>query len=101
MLQVLACAPSNIAVDNVVERLARSGAKVIRLGHPARLVSSILQHSLDNLLANSEGAEIVKDIRKEMNTAMVRIRVSRSNFPDHFNFESCFFGVSLNVVKIC
>jgi ATP-dependent RNA/DNA helicase IGHMBP2 len=39
--KVLACAPSNIAVDNLVERLAACKIRVIRLGHPARLLDSI------------------------------------------------------------
>lgn len=48
--RVLACTASNIAVDNLVERLmavagklpADSGAsaKIVRLGHPARLLPS-------------------------------------------------------------
>ncbi len=70
-LQVLACAPSNIAVDNLVERLASKGAKVVRLGHPARLVSSVVHHSLDSLLNNYDGSDIVKDIRKEMSKTIV------------------------------
>lgn len=41
--RVLVCAPSNIAVDNVVERLVRQSpkAKVLRLGHPARLLPEV------------------------------------------------------------
>ena len=38
--RVLACAASNIAVDNLVERLAKAAPKLrlLRLGHPARLL---------------------------------------------------------------
>lgn len=38
--RVLACAASNIAVDNLVERLAKAAPKMrlLRLGHPARLL---------------------------------------------------------------
>ena len=41
--QVLACAASNVAVDNLVERLARSDPKlsVVRMGHPARLLPQV------------------------------------------------------------
>ena len=41
--QVLACAASNVAVDNLVERLARADPKlsVVRMGHPARLLPQV------------------------------------------------------------
>lgn len=41
--QVLACAASNVAVDNLVERLARSDPKLslVRMGHPARLLPQV------------------------------------------------------------
>ena len=46
--QVLACAASNVAVDNLVERLARSDPKlsVVRMGHPARLLPQVGRSSL-------------------------------------------------------
>lgn len=70
---MLAVAPSNIAVDNLVERLAVSSPKlkIIRLGHPARLVPSVLQYSLDSILASTDGSDIVLDVRKEMSSAWV------------------------------
>nr|XP_035119500.2 DNA-binding protein SMUBP-2 isoform X2 [Callithrix jacchus] len=65
-LKVLCCAPSNIAVDNLVERLALCKQRILRLGHPARLLESIQQHSLDAVLARSDSAQIVADIRKDI-----------------------------------
>lgn len=70
--QVLCCAPSNVAVDNLVERLVRSKVKVLRLGHPARLLESIQKHSLDAVLAHSDNTNIIADIRKDMDKALVR-----------------------------
>ncbi|XP_031303759.2 DNA-binding protein SMUBP-2 [Camelus dromedarius] len=64
--KVLCCAPSNIAVDNLVERLARWKQRIVRLGHPARLLESIQRHSLDAVLARSDGAQIVADIRRDI-----------------------------------
>uniref|UniRef100_A0A3Q3FIJ6 DNA-binding protein SMUBP-2 n=1 Tax=Labrus bergylta TaxID=56723 RepID=A0A3Q3FIJ6_9LABR len=75
--KVLCCAPSNVAVDNLVERLARCKAKVLRLGHPARLLESIQKHSLDAILAQSDNADIIADIRKDMDKAFV---TDRGNF---------------------
>ncbi|XP_059565803.1 DNA-binding protein SMUBP-2 isoform X1 [Myotis daubentonii] len=72
--KVLCCAPSNIAVDNLVERLARSGRRALRLGHPARLLESVQQHSLDAVLARSDGAQIVADIRRDIDQVSVKIR---------------------------
>ncbi|NWW24579.1 SMBP2 protein, partial [Falcunculus frontatus] len=65
-LKVLCCAPSNVAVDNLVERLAGSGARLLRLGHPARLLQPLQQHSLDAVLARGDNAHIVADIRRDI-----------------------------------
>ncbi|XP_022094082.1 DNA-binding protein SMUBP-2-like [Acanthaster planci] len=65
-LKVLACAPSNVAVDNLVERLAAGKVHIVRLGHPARLLHSIQRYALDAILASSEEAGIVRDVRKEI-----------------------------------
>lgn len=71
--QVLCCAPSNVAVDNLVERLAQCKAKVLRLGHPARLLESIQKHSLDAIIAQSANADIIADIRKDIDKAFVSV----------------------------
>uniref|UniRef100_A0A8C6L566 DNA-binding protein SMUBP-2 n=1 Tax=Nothobranchius furzeri TaxID=105023 RepID=A0A8C6L566_NOTFU len=73
--KVLCCAPSNVAVDNLVERLARCKTKVLRLGHPARLLESIQKHSLDAVLAQGDNANIITDIRKDIDKAFVRILI--------------------------
>ncbi|XP_028287550.1 DNA-binding protein SMUBP-2 [Parambassis ranga] len=69
--KVLCCASSNVAVDNLVERLAQCKAKVLRLGHPARLLESIQKHSLDAILAQSDNANIIADIRKDIDKAFM------------------------------
>ncbi|OWK17520.1 hypothetical protein Celaphus_00013160 [Cervus elaphus hippelaphus] len=85
--KVLCCAPSNIAVDNLVERLAQRKQRILRLGHPARLLDSIQQHSLDAVLARSDGARIVADIRRDIDQAWAKNRKTqdkreKSNFRD-------------------
>lgn len=72
--KVLCCAPSNVAVDNLVERLAQCKTKVLRLGHPARLLGSIQRHSLDAVLAHSDSASIIADIRKDMDKAIMGMK---------------------------
>ncbi|NXI29270.1 SMBP2 protein, partial [Sterrhoptilus dennistouni] len=73
-LKVLCCAPSNVAVDNLVERLAGGRARLLRLGHPARLLQPIQQHSLDAVLARGDTAHIVADIRRDMDQAWAKTK---------------------------
>ena len=38
--RVIACAPSNVAVDNIIEKILakqNKAIKVVRIGHPARV----------------------------------------------------------------
>ncbi|KAF2502212.1 DNA-binding protein SMUBP-2 [Lophium mytilinum] len=77
-LRLLVCGPSNISVDNIVERLASYKVPMIRLGHPARLLPSVLNHSLDVLTRTSDAAEIVQDIRKEIDAKQASIRKTRN-----------------------
>ena len=77
-LRVLVCGPSNVSVDNIVERLAPHKLPMIRLGHPARLLPSVLNHSLDILTQTSEAASIVKDVRKEMDAKQASIKKTRN-----------------------
>lgn len=77
-MRVLVTAPSNVAVDNILERLVATDnsssnpkggnrrLKTVRLGHPARIKASILNHSLEHLVQSSEGTEIVQDARQEL-----------------------------------
>ncbi|KAF2710030.1 DNA-binding protein SMUBP-2 [Pleomassaria siparia CBS 279.74] len=77
-LRILVCGPSNISVDNIIERLAAHKVPMIRLGHPARLLPSVLNHSLDVLTRTSEAAALVQDIRKEMDDKQSSIRKTRN-----------------------
>ncbi|TDZ13079.1 DNA polymerase alpha-associated DNA helicase A [Colletotrichum spinosum] len=77
-LRILVCGPSNISVDNIVERLAPHKIPILRLGHPARLLPSVLSHSLDVLTQTSEAGAIVKDVRAEMDAKQASIRKTRN-----------------------
>ncbi|KAH6883070.1 P-loop containing nucleoside triphosphate hydrolase protein [Alternaria rosae] len=77
-LRLLVCGPSNISVDNIVERLASHKVPMVRLGHPARLLPSVLNHSLDVLTRTSEAAALVQDVRKEMDDKQSSIRKTRN-----------------------
>jgi DNA polymerase alpha-associated DNA helicase A len=76
--RILVCGPSNVSVDNIVERLAVKKVPVVRIGHPARLLPSVLEHSLEVLTQTSDAASIVKDVRKEMDEKQASIRKTKS-----------------------
>lgn len=77
-LRILVCGPSNISVDNIVERLAPHKIPIVRLGHPARLLPSVLNHSLEVLTKTSDAAVIVQDVRKEMDDKQASIKKTRN-----------------------
>lgn len=71
-------APSNVAVDNLVERLVRNKiSRVVRLGHPARIMQDIQKHSLDAIVASSEETQIIRDVRKDIESVLRTIRKTR------------------------
>ncbi|KAM6539615.1 hypothetical protein FALCPG4_001400 [Fusarium falciforme] len=76
--RILVCGPSNISVDNIVERLSPHKVPILRLGHPARLLPSVLNHSLDVLTQTSEAGAIVKDVRSEMDAKQASIKKTKS-----------------------
>ena len=76
--RLLVCGPSNISVDNIVERLAPHKIPIVRLGHPARLLPSVLSHSLEVLTQTSDAAAIVRDVRQEMDEKQASIRKTRN-----------------------
>lgn len=76
--RILVCGPSNISVDNIMERLAPHKVPILRLGHPARLLPSVVNHSLDVLTQTSEAGAIVKDVRAEMDAKQASIKKTKS-----------------------
>ena len=46
----------------------------VRVGHPARLLPSVLGASLDARLAVSEGAAIVRDVKDDLSKARNQLR---------------------------
>jgi ATP-dependent RNA/DNA helicase IGHMBP2 len=100
-MKVLVAAPSNVAVDNILERLVQSSSspqqsktskskrtnklsklRAVRLGHPARIKSSILSYSLEALVQNADGTEIVVDVRAELQSFLRVLSNPRSHPKD-------------------
>lgn len=63
--KVLACAPSNTAVDNLLERLATGRQNAVRLGHPARVSERLHDHTLAAQVARHEIMSLVRDMMRE------------------------------------
>ncbi|MDD5628633.1 MAG: AAA domain-containing protein [Elusimicrobia bacterium] len=60
--RVLATAPSNIAVDNILEKLQGSGLRLVRLGHPARTLESLRHANLSALVEEDPGYQEVAEL---------------------------------------
>lgn len=64
--RVLACAPSNTAVDNLLERLVRLNCNALRVGHPARVFEELRNHTLDELVDQDPSTEVIHEMKREV-----------------------------------
>ena len=73
--RVLCCAASNVAVDNLLERLRAADPKLraVRLGHPARLSPAVLECCLDAVVARADSSALAADVRTEMKQLSARL----------------------------
>lgn len=90
--RVLVCGPSNLSVgkclrpflyiyesnadyiDNLVERLAKCKLDLVRVGHPARILPSVLDHALEVRIRTCHEGQIVQDVRQEMDKTLQSIQ---------------------------
>ena len=63
--KVLAAAPSNLAADNLLERLVAAGVDGVRVGHPARVVPALLDRTLEARVEGHEAALIAAELVEE------------------------------------
>ena len=62
---VLACAPSNHAVDNLLEKLMAAGELPVRLGHPARTAPELRARALDILAEKHPDARQARKLARD------------------------------------
>ena len=64
-VKIIACAPSNVAVDNLALRVRAAGVdKIVRVGHPTRVARDMLSHTLEALVDQGDFRDSCCDIRK-------------------------------------
>jgi len=63
--RVLACAPSNLAVDNLLERLVNAGERAVRIGHPARVLPLLRDKTLDIQVETHPSMKLAHDWMRE------------------------------------
>lgn len=78
--QILACAPSNAAVDLLVDKLTKEGIRVVRIGHPARVTQEQLDHTLDANFSRHNDFKLLKSIKKQAEEYHAMARKYKRNF---------------------
>ena len=102
--KVLATAGSNIAVDNIVERVGKN-SKVCRIGHPSRMIEKVHDYCLDNLLFKSSFQKVLKDMKRELDQVRNKFlktgdRAQRRDFKDKIKaMRSDIRGVEEAAIK--
>ncbi|MBW0485446.1 hypothetical protein O181_025161 [Austropuccinia psidii MF-1] len=71
--RVIVTAASNLAIDNIAERLLDLKLPLTRLGHPARVLDSLSHSTLEHQLNTSDEAEIIQDLKKEINQNLAKL----------------------------
>lgn len=81
--QVLVCAPSNAAIDLIVEKLSSRGVYVLRIGHPARVTEQTLSKTLDAQIAAHPQYPELRRMRKKME----ELKTQAYKYKRHFGFS--------------
>jgi ATP-dependent RNA/DNA helicase IGHMBP2 len=81
--QVLVCAPSNAAVDLLVDKLSEQGLSVLRIGHPARVTEQSLSKTLDAKIAAHSHYQELRGLRKRME----QLRTMASKYKRNFGYH--------------
>ncbi|HEV8514085.1 MAG TPA: AAA domain-containing protein [Cyclobacteriaceae bacterium] len=78
--QVLVCAPSNAAIDLLVDKLSQQGLKVLRIGHPARVTEQSLSKTIDAQIAEHPHFNELRSLRRKMEQVRHQAGQYKRNF---------------------
>jgi ATP-dependent RNA/DNA helicase IGHMBP2 len=78
--QVLVCAPSNAAIDLLVEKLSDRKLSVLRLGHPARVTEQSLSKTLDARIAEHSHFGELRALRKKLEQVKAQAGKYKRNY---------------------
>jgi ATP-dependent RNA/DNA helicase IGHMBP2 len=81
--QVLVCAPSNAAVDLLVDKLSEQGLQALRIGHPARVTEQSLSKTLDHRISMHTHYKELRNLRKRMEQVRSMAFKYKRNFGYH------------------
>lgn len=80
--RILAAADSNVAVDNLVERLDTLGMNVVRIGHPARVIPALRRRSLDYLVQDDPDYIEAQELRARAFELKARLQEDAAVVPE-------------------
>ena len=109
---ILACAESNVAVDNLLEGLVNIGVNAVRIGKPVKVRESLRNSTLDALIEQhplQDEIEYIKqqndDLRKDLNSLKgkekgLAHRDIKNNFKDIRNLEKNVIASLLDSAEV-
>ena len=109
---ILACAESNVAVDNLLEGLVNIGVNAVRIGKPVKVRESLRNSTLDALIEQhplQDEIEYIKqqndDLRKDLNSLKgkekgLAHRDIKNNFKDIRNLEKNVIAALLDSAEV-
>ncbi|MDQ2655904.1 MAG: AAA family ATPase, partial [Bacteroidota bacterium] len=97
--QVLVCAPSNAAIDLLVDKLTEQGLQALRIGHPARVTEQSLSKTLDHRIAAHPNYKELRNIRKRMEQVRSTAFKYKRNFGYHEKQQRRLLMQEVKVLK--
>lgn len=78
--RILICGPSNISVDTILERLSdfftSDYDRLVRIGHPARILPQILKHSLE-LIVERDSKDVLGGIMDDISKLTRKLKKAK------------------------